>query len=292
MKESSFTVTELQEIVQYRVAVFHKAPIVQGDAQLAQRHQDLRGALGAGHTLALKAAIGVLPPAHAGEGFLRCLGHGALILIPGKGLQGHAGDVRVGGIIAGGLQLRAAVQAPAPVRELTRQDPVHIHLPGGLGLGLGIFRDLISAAVQSDERPDGAVEALPDGPFIVPQGGEQIVPGHIGGVCADGRQRDDEAGIFRILLLVQNAAARLHIVLHPRVVLVPIGLRHRNAAPGQTDDRPLASHGAHLRLGHRVQHVCGGGVQRVGQRRRGRRRRRQERKLHPQGKQQAQRPFF
>ena len=250
VEEAAVGLLIAQQPVQGGMAVLHKPGIVQGDAQLAQGHQHLGRALRVGRPAAGPAAVIVLDIAEPGQRPLRRVPHRRLVLIFRQGLEGHAGDVGVG--------VRAAApmgQVPAAAVQLTGQDLLHVHLPGGPGLGVGIHRHFIVSGVQGQQRPDGAVDALPGGLVEVPQGRQQIIARHIRGVCADGRQGDGHPGVLRVLLLVEDALAGRRLRLHRRVIAVPEGLGHLEAAAGQAQDGPLAAHAAHPGLLHGPQHI-------------------------------------
>ena len=157
VQESAALEVEGHQIVQQGVPILDEAGIVQGDPQFAQGHDDLHAALGVGGTPGREASGRVLLFTHTGQSLVRRLFHRGLVLVLGQRLQRHAGDIWVGGVVAGGGRRRTAEQAPAAVRELTLQDPVNVHLAGGLRFGLWIFRHGIVPGIQGDERPDRAV---------------------------------------------------------------------------------------------------------------------------------------
>ena len=153
---------EGEQSVQQGAAVFHKPGVLQGDAQFAQSNHHLGAALPVGHPLGGEGAVRVLQPGQAGEALGDRLLYVCLVLVPGQGLEGHGGEVRVSRSGFG--------QVPAAPRQLAGENVIHIHLPGGLGLGLGVLGHGVVPAVQGQQGPDGAVDPLPDGLVIVPQG--------------------------------------------------------------------------------------------------------------------------
>ena len=127
---------------------------------------------------------------------------------------------------------------------------VEIHLAGGLGLRRGVFRHGVVPGIQGDQSPNGTVDSLPDGLVVVAQGQRQVIARHIPGIPADGGQGQDDPGIFGVLLVVEDAVPGLNIGLHGVIVALVVPLRHRIAAAGQAQHRPLSADGAHLGLGH------------------------------------------
>ena len=231
--------------VQDGEAVLHEAAVSGGvDAQSRQRYDDLGAGLAVHGAPACKAAVAAL---HGRQG-LQGLIHGGLdrlvgLVVGGQGLDGHGGHVRVGGL---------AGEGPAAVSELRVQDDPEQLLPGH------IAHSGIVVAVQGDEGPDGAVDALLLHVGHVVQALEQVVAAHVGHVLADGRQGQDDAGVVGDLGPVQTLVGvglGLHILHHG--IIVPS--RHGAAGAGQADGHPLAAHGADTG-GAEFTHVVAGGL--------------------------------
>ena len=144
------------------MTVFHKAAVSNVNSKLAERDHDLRNGLYVGRAPRCVAALAVLRFGKVGQSLV-CRGFDRfLILIFCKCLQCHCGNVHVG--IAG------AGETPATVFHLIIQDFIDIKLPGCLRFGAGILRNFVIPGIERDERPDGAVHALPDGFFKVSEG--------------------------------------------------------------------------------------------------------------------------
>ena len=113
-------------------------------------------------------------------------------------------------------------------------------------------------AVQSDERPDGAVDALGLDIVHAVQTLQQVVTAHIGDILADSGEGQDYPGIVgnfgRVQTLI-GVSLGLHILHH--IVIVPGG--DGVAAAGQADDHPLAADGVH-RGGAQGTHEVAGGL--------------------------------
>ena len=255
MQEPVSGLIEGHEVVQHGVPALHKPGIVQGDAQLAQGHDHLHNALRVGGTPGGEAAVRALLFRHTGQRLFCGFGHGRLVLILCQGLQRHAGDVRIGYAVPGAGGLCSAEQAPAAVRELALQNAVDIHLPGGLRLSLRIYRHGIIPGIQGNERPDGAVEPLPDGLVVVPQGLGQVIAGHAAGVFSNSAEGHNDAAVFGVFLVVEFALAGSDIRFHGGVVVLIVFLRYGIAAPDQAQHGPFPADGAHLRAFHRLINV-------------------------------------
>ena len=234
------------------MAIFYKAGIIQINAQGAQAHDNLYHAFGAAGIMAGIAAVALLGCAQVIQRPVNSRLDLGLGLIAGQSLEGHAGDV---GVALTGTALVG--QVPATVVKLPGKDLVHIHLPCGLGLGVLVPGHIIISCVQRDQRPNRAVDALPNGLVKVSQRGEQVIACHIGGIGADGGEGHDQAGIFGVLLVVEVTFVFLHIVLHRGVIIIPVFLGYVVAGTGQADDSPFAAHGSHLRLTNGVEHILG-----------------------------------
>ena len=251
--EAAVRLPEREKIIRQRVAAFHKAAVIQRNPQLTERDDDLRSGFDVRRAPGGVAALAVLGFGKPGKGLVGGGLDGFLVLIFGEGLQGHGGHVGVG--IAG------AGEVPAAVSKLVIQDLVDVELACGLGFGRGVFRDVVAAGIEGDERPDGAVEALPDRFFEIAQRGQEVIARDVRRVAADGGQGEDDAGIFGVLPLVQHAGAVFDVLLDARVVIVKVIRGDRIAGTGQADDGPLAADGADLRRFDGGEHVGGAALQ-------------------------------
>ena len=231
--------------IQNRQTVLDEAAVLgRVDAQSGQCHDDLStgfAVLGApaaeatGSQLQLRQHIQRL--VHSGL-------HSLVLLVVGsQRLNGHCGHVRI---------CVVAAEVPAAVGKLGIQDHLNQLLTGHITGGR------IVVAVQSDERPDGAVDALGLDIVHAVQTLQQVVTAHIGDILADRGQGQDHPGIVgnfgRVQTLI-GVSLGLHILHH--IVIVPGG--HGAAAAGQADDHPLAADGVH-RGGAQGGHEVAGGL--------------------------------
>ena len=251
--EAAVRLAEGEKIFCQGVAVFDETAVIQRNPQLAEGDDDLRSGFDVRRAPGGVAALAVLGFGKPGKGLVGGGLDGFLVLIFGKGLQGHGGHVGVG--IAG------AGEVPAAVSKLVIQDLVDVELARGLGFGGGVFRDVVAAGIEGDERPDGAVEALPDRFFEIAQRGQEVIARDVRRVAADGGQGEDDAGIFGVFPLVQHAGAVFDVLLDARVVIVKVIRGDRIAGTGQADDGPLAADGADLRRFDGGEHVGGAALQ-------------------------------
>ena len=246
------------QIVQERVSVFDKTGVVQRNSQLAQSYDNLDTALGILSPPRGKTAFAVLLLGHARQRFLRRPCHCWLILILGQRLQRHPCDVRVGYAVSGGCRRGSSEKAPPSVRQLALQYAVYVHLPGRLCLCPWVFRHGVISGVERNQRPDGAVKALPDGLVIVAQRFSQVISPHISGVLPNRAEGDNHPGILRIFLIVQLAVAGLHICLHSGIVVLIIAVRYIVPAPGQPQHSPFTADRPYLRILYGAVHIfCG-----------------------------------
>ena len=272
MVEAAVRLAEGEKIFCQGVAAFHEMAVIQRNPQLTEGDHDLRDRFDVRRAPGGVAALAVLGFGKVGQ-CLVCRGlDGLLVLIFGEGLQGHCRHVGVG--IAG------AGEVPAAVSKLVIQDLVDVELACGLGFGGGVFRDVVAAGIEGDERPDGAVETLPDRFFKIAQRGQEVIARDVRRVAPDGSQGEDDAGIFGVFPLVQHAGAVFDVLLDARVVIVKVIRGDRIAGTGQADDGPLAADGADLRRFDSGHHIGGAAlyfILDVGRRQRGNRQRQKDR---------------
>ena len=227
------------------MAVLHKAAIRGGiDTQGRQGHDDLGAGLAVHGTPAAKAAVIALQGGKGLQSLIHSSLHGLVgLVVGGQGLDGHSGHVRVGIVRA---------EIPTTVGKLGIQDGLNQLLPGH------ITHSGIVMAIQGNERPNGAVDALGLHIGHVIQTLQQIVAAHIGDILADRGQGQDHPGVVgnfgRVQTLI-GVSLGLHILHH--IVIVPGG--HGAAAAGQANDHPLAADGVH-RGGAQGGHEVAGGL--------------------------------
>ena len=225
--------------IQNGVAVLHEPAVLQRNAQFTKTYQHLHCGFAVFFPNGGVAAIVVLVLGKPGESAFGSCFDLRLILILGKGLQGHAGNIRIWAV---------AGQCPATAGDFLAQNVVDVGLPLVVG---------IVAAIQCNQRPDGAVDALINRLVEIIQRLHQIVAAHIGGIFANGSQSQNHAGILGVLAVVQYAVHAFDI--GDNVVIV--AGRHGIAASGQTDDSPFAANGTDLWIGNGFLNVFGSIVQ-------------------------------
>ena len=221
---------EAGQSIQHSRAVLHEAAVSGGvDAQSRQSHDDLGTAFAIHAAPAGEAAVIALQGGQGLQGLIHRGPHGLVGLIVGsQSLDGHSGHIRVSLV---------RTEVPTAVGELGVQDDLDQLLTGHIA-GSGIV-----VAVQGNEGPDGAVDALLLHVGHAVHALEQIMAAHVGHVLADSRQGQDDAGVvgdFRPVQTLIGVGLGLHIVDH--IVIVPGG--HGAAAAGQADGHPLAAGGA------------------------------------------------
>ena len=212
---------------------------------------------------AAEAALLVLLPAQEGQrvvhhgldlGVRHCAAQGrqlaAVEVVRGQRVHRRGGDIKVA---------RLAADGPAAVFKLVRLQRGDEGRAGRVAL-VGVQ---IAVGVQRQQREGRAVVALPLCPvgsvvLFVQQRAHQVIDRARGGklrrVITQTGQGDHHAAVLGVLLVVQLAAAVIHIGLQTADVLaVPVGLRHAAAVEGK--DRPLALGGAHAGVRDLLGHV-------------------------------------
>ena len=230
---------EGQQRVHYGLAVFHKAGIRVGvDPQSGAGHDYLGTAFRVDGTPGGIAAAVLLDRGQAADALLhRCL-YSGLAPVVRQCLKHHGGDIRVCG---------GPAQRPAAVRKLFVQNIVDALLPDR---GVAGF---IAVGIQCDQREDRAVDALLAYACKIAEGLDNVPVAHLCGLLSDGRQGQNQAGVFRQLDTVQRTAlanaggllidCRNNAVIVVGIILViqcdPAVVR----PPGQGQDTPLAGAG-------------------------------------------------
>ena len=231
------------------MAAFHKAAVIQRNPQLTERDDDLRSGFDVRRAPGGVAALAVLGFGKPGKGLVGGGLDGFLVLIFGEGLQGHGGHV--------GVRIAGAGEVPAAVSKLVIQDLVDVELARGLGFGGGVFRDVVAAGIEGDERPDGAVEALPDRFFEIAQRGQEVIARDVRRIAPDGSQRENDAGILSVFSFMQHAGAVLDVLLDARIVIFIVICGNSVTGTSKTDNCPFAADGADLRRFDSGHHIGG-----------------------------------
>ena len=272
MVEAAVRLPEREKIIRQRVAAFHKAAVIQRNPQLTERDDDLRSGFDVRRAPGGVAALAVLGFGKPGKGLVGGGLDGFLVLIFGEGLQGHGGHV--------GVRIAGAGEVPAAVSKLVIQDLVDVELARGLGFGGGVFRDVVAAGIEGDERPDGAVEALPDRFFEIAQRGQEVIARDVRRIAPDGSQRENDAGILSVFSFMQHAGAVLDVLLDARIVIFVVICGNSVTGTGKTDNCPFAADGADLRRFDSGHHIGGAALYFIldaGRRQRGNRQRQKDR---------------
>ena len=128
-----------------------------------------------------------------------------------------------------------------PPSGISRRRSSPVKLPRRLRFRLRRFRDLITAAVQRQQRKDHAVDALPHRFVEVSQRQQQVESGSIGGVLPNSRKRKDHAGILRVFLPTQNAIDGYNVILDVFVIGVKVFLRCLEAGSCQSKHEPVSA---------------------------------------------------
>ena len=228
MEEAAVLLPEFQQRVQQRGAVLDEPAVLRGEAQFPQGHQDLGRAFAGGDPHGLEAAVGELVLGKAVQRPVDGGGDCGLVPVSGKSLQGHSGDVRVGRGVAAALP----DEGEAAVGQLAGYQQVHIPLPDG------VFGP-VSSAVQGQQGPAGAVDAHGDHLVIVAESLQQVVTAHVGGIPANGGDRQGQAGVFRVF--PEASLVLGDVILHIQPVAVKGPFRHLASAAGQGHDRPFTA---------------------------------------------------
>ena len=159
--EAAVRLAEGEKIFCQGVAVFDETAVVQRNPQLTERDHDLRDRFDVGCSPRRKASLAVLHIGQVGHRLVRCGFDRFLVLIFCKRLQCHCGNVHIG--------IASAGQTPTAVLHLILDDLIDVKLARGLRFCRGVFRNVVVPGVKGNERPDGAVQALPDGLFKIAQ---------------------------------------------------------------------------------------------------------------------------
>ena len=244
MAEAAAVDIEAAQAVHGVHAVLDEAAVGRGiDAESRQRDDHLRGGLG--RLAAEGGGEGAVVILHGAERIERLV-HGGLygvvrVIVGRERLDGHGGDIGIG---------RLAHHIPAAVGQLRAEDGVDELLARHVALRR------IVVAVEGDERPNRAVDALIGDIAHLVETGQQVVAADIRDILADGRQREDHAGVVGRPVLVETlvgVAVLLH-VLHD-VLIVPVG--HGAAGAGKADDHPLAADRADIGRAERLEQISG-----------------------------------
>ena len=236
MAEAAALHREGRHGVRHRGAVLDEAAVGEGvNAQRCQRHQHLRRGFAILRPPAGEAAVGELGVGQQRQRLVHRRLHRRLPRVGGQRRQRHGGDVHVH---------RVAHQRPAAVgaaggQQLLHQRGAGHRLRARCGRRVGIC-----AAVQRDQRPDGAVQSLTAKVFHVAQPRRQIHARHIGGVVSGGGDAQDRPGVLRGLIGVQPVPLRLRRVFHDRLVVDGGRLPLQQAGGAKPHHRPVTVHRA------------------------------------------------
>ena len=232
MLEAAAIHREAAQRVQHADTILDE-PTVLGrvNAQCSQRNDDLRAGLAVGCTPAGESAVILLHGAEPTQSLVHSLLCAAVAFVVGcQRLDSHGGHVHIGVL---------AVQAPAAVTaDLRVQNSLYQLVAGH------IAGRRVAVAVQRDQREYRTVDALLGEVGHLIQPGQQVMAAHIRHILADGRQRQDDAGVFGGLILVQPSVA-VDVVLDILDHSVIVALWDSATTAGQPQCHPLAADAAH-----------------------------------------------
>ena len=166
-----------QELVENAMTVFHKAAVVHGNPQRAERQNNLRAGLGAGVAPGGVAAVVVLQfeqPLHAERD---CVLDRRVRLVGRERLQNHCGHIGVGFFRA---------DCPAAVGELLAEHKIDIHFARRLRFACFRLRNFIIAAVERQQHVGGRCDARLGCSVVIGQRGKQMIACHVRRVFSDG----------------------------------------------------------------------------------------------------------
>ena len=250
MLESSAIHREAAQRVQHADTILDE-PTVLGrvNAQCSQRNDDLRAGFAVGCAPAGESAVILLHGAEPAQSLVHSLLRAAVAFVVGcQRLDSHGGHVHIGVL---------AVQAPAAVTADLRVQNSLYQLVAGHIAGRRVV-----VAVQRDQREYRTVDALLGEVGHLIQPGQQVMAVHIRHILADGRQRQDNAGVFGGLVLVQPSVA-VDVVLDILDHSVIVALWDSATTAGQPQRHPLAADAAHAGRAQLCQIVAGGLVDAV-----------------------------